>query len=206
MLQHAVCQTAADLQEGKTHLRGTLSVGGEGAVSPFLQSPLGILLSHSVWAQGQAGEYTCTALTALAAGTALRGACWGMRFEVVFAHSGAVRRLLPVAVPALGFQPLPRGTIRLNVVAAQLLPHRRCRPSRHGACGRTEEIGLFDVQLHVRWPLGLTPEMVSKKRVFPEISRKWKIIRVSEICPFLGDAFHSKVIYSKMMYSKVIYP
>ena len=142
--------------------------------------------SLSVWAHGQAGEYTCTALTALGAGTALRWACWGMRFKVMFAHSGAVCRLLPVAVPALGFQPLPWGTFRLNVVAAQLLPHRRCRPARHGACARTKAMGLQDVQLHVERPIRICPDIFSEKRAFPEISRKWKIIRVWKICPILA--------------------
>ena len=31
----------------------------------------------------------------------------------------------------------------------------------------------------------ISPEMISEKRAFPEISRKWKIIRVWKICPIL---------------------
>ena len=34
----------------------------------------------------------------------------------------------------------------------------------------------------------ISPEMVSEKRAFPEISRKWKIIRVWKICPILPQS------------------
>ena len=34
-------------------------------------------------------------------------------------------------------------------------------------------------------PIRIRPDIFSEKCAFPEISRKWKIIRVSEICPFL---------------------
>ena len=66
----------------------------------------------------------------------------------------------------------------------------RGKPGKGEVNGRKKAMGLQDAQLHEGRPSRIRPEMVSEKRAFPEISRKWKIIRLWKICPTLPAESH----------------